>query len=311
MFYQFNDDLINIDLTEIDSNLLTLGYISSNHLSDCYKSLGFSPHTVEMCKGKSCFFSSDIEVFDDYSFFKVNIVNATSPERDENCIGVYIKKNMLLIVNVQENACSNRDSFMKLLSKISCENITIEKLVCSFFEVLISGDNKALEKAELEINKLEETVLKNNADKSFNLELLNMKKELLSIRGYYEQLIDISEALRENENELFDEMRLKQFRIFTDKAVRLKENVDLLRDSVVHLWDAYQAYLDMRLNQTMKVFALVTTIFFPITVITSWYGMNFTFMPELGWKFGYLYVIALSIVVVLCLYLWLKKKNWF
>ena len=162
----------------------------------------------------------------------------------------------------------------------------------------------------MEINDLEETVLKNRADRNFNMKLLNMKKELLTLRGYYEQLIDISEALRENENEIFDKDSLKTFHIFTDKTIRLKENVDLLRDSVVHLWDAYQAYLNMHLNQTMKVFTLMTTIFFPLTVIVGWYGMNFDFMPELHWHYGYIYVILLSIAVVLFLYFWFKRKKW-
>ncbi len=311
MLYRFDDDPVNVDFSELCDSSLYLGYINFSELSEHYRELGFANHTMEMCREHSSFFSCDIDVFDYYSFVKINIVSTDNPNLNKNSLGVFIKKNLLLIVNVKECNCINRDIFMKLTSKISCENITLEKLVCSFFEVLIYGDNKNLENAEHEINMLEEIVLKSKADKSFNLKLLNIKKELLSLRGYYEQLIDISEALRENENEIFEHSALNQFSIFTDKAVRLKENVDLLRDSVVHLWDAYQAYLDMRLNQTMKVFAFVTTIFFPITVITSWYGMNFKSMPELNWKYGYIYVIVLAVSIVAILYMWFKRKKWF
>lgn len=311
MLYRLEDDLEITNFDEINQNSLCLGYINYNELLANYKKLGFAKHTVEMCRQHSSFFSCDIESFDDYSFVKINVISAKSPSLSKNSIGVYIKKNLLLIVNVKEYECSNRDMFMNLMSKISCENITVEKLVCSFFEVLIAGDNKEFEEAQEQINTLEETVLKNNLDKNFNIKLLSLKKELLSLRGYYEQLIDISEALRENENEIFEQAGLKQFSIFTDKAVRLKENVDLLRDSVVHLWDAYQACMDMRLNKTMNVFALVTTVFFPITVVASWYGMNFEFMPELKWKYGYIYVVVLSVTVVSGFYLWLKRKKWF
>lgn len=310
MFYQFDDDVISVSPQELNDNILTIGYISVKELSDIYRQLNFSLQPVERCREQSSFFSSDIEVYDEYCFVKVNVINASNVNGKQNCFALFIKKNMLLVVNVLDSSCSNRDTFMRVLSKISCENITLEKLVCAFFEGLIAGDNKELENAELEINTLEETVLKNRADRNFNMKLLNMKKELLTLRGYYEQLIDISEALRENENEIFDREGLKSFHIFTDKTIRLKENVDLLRDSVVHLWDAYQAYLNMRLNQTMKVFTLMTTIFFPLTVVVGWYGMNFDFMPELHWRYGYIYVIILSAAVVLCLYLWFKKKKW-
>jgi magnesium transporter len=61
----------------------------------------------------------------------------------------------------------------------------------------------------------------------------------------------------------------------------------------------------------MKFFTLVTTIFFPLTVIVGWYGMNFNSMPELKWKYGYIYVITLSIFVVAILIALFKKKRWF
>lgn len=312
MFYQFDDDdVISVNLQELNDNMLTLGYLSVSELENIYKQLDFPLRAVEKCKEHSSFFASDIGAYDHFSVVKINIVRGKQVKQKKSCMALFIKKNLFLAVNVLDDGCVNRDIFLKVLSKISHENITLERLVCFFFEELTAGDGIELEKFEQEINRLEETVLKNRADRNFNMYLLNMKKELLIRRGYYEQLIDISEALRENENEIFDAARTDSFQIFTAKAIRLKENIDLLRDSVVHLWDAYQAYLDMKLNQTMKIFTLVTTIFFPMTVIVGWYGMNFDFMPELHWRYGYIYVIILSMAVVTCLYLWFKKKKWF
>lgn len=305
MLYRFDDELEVVDYDTINSSSLYLGYLSLKELADNYKALGFSQHTVEMCRSDSGFALTGIEICDGYTFAKINVVGCKSS------LGVFIKSNMLLVVNVEDSCSFNRDAFMRLTSRLNCESVTAEKLVCSFFEVLISEDNKTLEAVELEIDTLGESVISSNADKAFNLKLLKMKKELLTLRGYYVQLIDISEALRENDNEILDHKALRQLSIFTDKVVRLKENVELLRDSVMHLWDAYQAHLDVKLNQTMKVFTLVTTIFFPITVITSWYGMNFKNMPELEWRYGYLYVAVLSVLVVVVLYRWLKHKKWF
>lgn len=137
-----------------------------------------------------------------------------------------------------------------------------------------------------------------------------MKKELLTLRNYYEQLMDIGEALEDNENEIFDEDYLRYISNFTQKTNRLRDDVELLRGSVVHLQDAYQSYIDLKLNHTMQIFTAVTTIFFPLTVIVGWYGMNFKNMPELYWKYGYLFVIVLSIVVVTVITVIVKKKKW-
>ena len=124
------------------------------------------------------------------------------------------------------------------------------------------------------------------------------------------KLIDIGEALEDNENEIFDENYLRYIANFTKKTVRLRDDVELLRGSVVHLQDAYQSFIDLKTNHTMQIFTVVSTIFFPLTLIVGWYGMNFKYMPELQWKYGYVFVIALSVIVVAVLAIIGKKKKW-
>ena len=94
------------------------------------------------------------------------------------------------------------------------------------------------------------------------------------------------------------------------KAVRYKENTDIQRDSVTHLWDAYQTSIDRGQNEIMKLFTVVTSVFLPMTVIVGWYGMNFKYMPEISFRYGYVYVILLNIAVVLTLIYIFKKKKW-
>ncbi len=310
MFYQFDDEVLSVQPENLNDALITAGYVNIKELERVRKIFDFSVRDIEQCRESTGIFYSGISVYDDYSFVKLTVHDPENINTEPDCIAFFIKKSMILFVDIKDSDSSNRNLFMTALSRCSCQSITIEKLVCNFFETMILCDNRALEESEKEINALEEKVLKNQADKDFNLKLLNMKKELLELRGYYEQLIDIGDLLRENENELFSSEDLKCFKTFINKAGRLKENVDLLRSSVIHLWDAYQAYLDMRLNQTMKVFTLVTTVFFPLTVIVGWYGMNFESMPEFHWKYGYVFVIFLSVAVIGALCLWMKKKKW-
>ena len=60
----------------------------------------------------------------------------------------------------------------------------------------------------------------------------------------------------------------------------------------------------------MRILTVVTTIFLPLTLIAGWYGMNFTYMPELRWKYGYPLVIAISLAII-CLSIWICKKKKF
>ena len=140
--------------------------------------------------------------------------------------------------------------------------------------------------------------------------LLKIKRELLLMQNYYEHLIDIGEALEENENEIFSKKELRCISGFTQRARRLREDADSLQSAVMHLQDSYQSSLDLKLNNTMNFFTVITAVFFPLTVIVGWYGMNFDSMPELRWRYGYAFVIALSVGVVSLLLYAVKRHRW-
>ncbi len=309
MFYQFEDEMITVDAKEVSPYYVTAGYVTLNEFENICETFGFSRFAFDSCRDSSGF-RSTVEIYDDYSFAVLNIANAQDVHDSMDCIGVFIRKNLLVVVDIEDSDCSTRDSFLDALKRYSCINITLEKLIFAFLDSLIKKDNKAIEDRAFKITKLEELVLQDKATDKFNFLLLHMKKELLILRNYYERLIDIGEALEDNENEIFDESDLRYLSNFTEKAKRLREDVDSLRSAVDHLQDAYSAYLDLKLNHTMSIFTVVTTIFFPLTLIVGWYGMNFTNMPELTWKYGYLFVIIFSVGVVALLTFIMKKRKW-
>ncbi len=314
MFYQFEDDVTTVDVDDIDSHYITAGCVTINEFEDIYSKFGFSSFTFECCKEAKSNFYPFCEIYDDYTFATVKLDNLTDTDdnnnNSNNHIAIYVKKNILIIVNIEDDDCLVRDNFLTSLKKYGSINISLGKLIYSFFDNFIKKDNKLIENAEFEINKLEELVLEDKADENFNFLLLNMKKELLVFRNYYEQLIDISEVLLDNENEVLEENDLKYILNFKEKIKRLKDDIDTLKSSIIHLQEAYSSYLDLKLNKTMKIFTALTTIFFPLTLIVGWYGMNFTTMPEFAWKYGYLFVIILSVVVIAILTIIVKKRKW-
>lgn len=309
MFYEFNDDIVTIDAKDINSNNLTAGYVTSAELQNVYEGLGFGRSTVEACANANAYFRSGVEVYDNYTFTEIRIKNANNISGKDDCVAIYVKKNLLLVVDVEDYDCSTRDKFLSSLKRYPITNITLEKLIYSFLDALICGDTKYIEDTGFEITALEEEVFKDKVGEDFNLQLLQMKKELLTMHNYYDQLIDISEALEEDENEIFTD-DLRYISNLTTRIERLREDIDSLSSAIVHLQDAYQSFLDLKLNKTMKIFTVITTIFFPLTVIVGWYGMNFESMPEFKWKYGYLFVIGLSICVVAVLSLIGKKRKW-
>ncbi len=308
MFYQFDDDITTVEVNDINSHYITAGYVTIGEFEKIYSQFGFSSYTFDCCKENKSNFYSVCEIYDDYTFATLSLNNLV--EQQNSHIAIYIKKNILIIVDIESDCSVVRDNFLSVFNKYGSINISVGKLLYSFFDSFIKKDNKLIENEEFKINKLEQLVLEDKANENFSFLLLRMKKELLVFKNYYEQVNCISERLIDNENEILEDEELKYILNFKEKTKVIKEDIDSLKSSIIHLQEAYSAYLDLKLNQTMKIFTVVTTIFFPLTVIVGWYGMNFTTMPEFAWKYGYLFVIILSVAVVVILTIIVKKRKW-
>ena len=311
MYYQFGPNgMKQIDERDIDSEHITAGYITLSRLKDCYRRFGFSKTTVDQCGEERRYFRSSIAVYEDYCFFTLTDADASHPQEDEDCVALYIKKNFLLVVDVFDRDMSTEKNFKSALRRYPAANVTLERLVYAFLDSLIAGDNRVLEDLEFRIHKLEGGIFAGEVDDDFNRTLLEHKTDLLYLRNYYVQFMDIGQELINNENELFDEDSLFYFRIFREKAERLMQNVTMLADNVFQIREAYQSMLDVNLNNTMKVLTVISSIFMPLTLITGWFGMNFVNMPMLKWQYGIPAVLLLSAVVVAAMIILFKKKKW-
>ena len=114
----------------------------------------------------------------------------------------------------------------------------------------------------------------------------------------------------ENENGFFSEENLRYIHLFMNYMTRRQSTATSLRDYTIQVRDLHNTQLEVRQNKTMTLLTVITTIFMPLTLIAGWYGMNFRYMPELQWRYGYLAVFVLSLaVIVFCLNLF-KKKKW-
>lgn len=157
MFYQFQDEVTTVDVDEIDSHYVTAGYVTVDQFEKIYDKFGFAASTVEAVKSDNMFFHArfGVEVYDDYCFTKMSVINALDVNGERDVVAVYIKKNLLIVVDVKDKDCSTRDKFLASLDKYSPINITLEKLIYAFLDNLTNKDNKAIEDKGFEITKLE------------------------------------------------------------------------------------------------------------------------------------------------------------
>ena len=310
MFYSIHEkEIREIELEQLDSHDICVAYLTVAELQKCYRQLGLSEVAVQDCMTDHTHFRTSIDVYDEFSFGMINIVDILNLSSKRNRIGFFIKKNLFIVVKIIDRDDSIRQIFMDAVKRFR-QNATMEKVVYGVLERLLSSGNRGLVMTERQIIAMEREVVNGKMDEDLNKEIFDLRNRLSALKNYYDQLIDIGEALQENENDLFEETDLRYFKIFTDKAERLSNNTQLLCDNLIHLREALDATLNYSLNNTMKLFTIITIVFEPLTLITGWYGMNFANMPELGWKLGYIYVIVLTLCVVGGILYYFKKKKY-
>ena len=220
---------------------------------------------------------------------------------------------ILFFVNQKHIVILDDDEFsMRIIGRIrrqrTHQGATRELFLYNFLAECIAMDMPMLHRYERRLMQMEETILDGKID-GVDQKILPLRRELLTLRVYYDEMMDLGKALEENENHFFAKKQLKYFGTVSDRADRLMSRTVHLLDYAQQVRDAYQAEVDARQNENMKFLTVLSTIFFPLTLITGWYGMNFEDMPEL--QGGYPGVILFSLLVVAGIILVCKRRNIF
>ena len=186
---------------------------------------------------------------------------------------------------------------------------SLERFLYDFLEQIVDNDLALMEQYEEELNRIEDAIV-SEREKGNLVRVNEIRSDMRVLLVHYEQIIDMTQELEENENGFFSEENLRYIHLFMNLMARRRDFAVSLRDYTMQVRDLHNAQLEVSQNRIMTLLTVITTIFMPLTLIVGWYGMNFRYMPELEWRLGYPIVIAVSIaVVVFCLILF-KKKKW-
>ncbi|MBQ7501626.1 magnesium transporter CorA [bacterium] len=230
----------------------------------------------------------------------------TQPDRDDKFAFVLDEKGVVFI--------DNSSTALRLVQAIQIGKRwglpSLERFLYDFLDQLISGDIRRLENSERELRRMEAEIIK-SGQMIESERIIELRNNIQTLREHYEQLEDIAQVFDDNENEFFKEENLRYFRMFLNRLSRLLEKSAGLQVYTASVRDLYNTQLDIRQNRIMSVLTVITTVFFPLTLITGWYGMNFANMPELTYEYGYPIVIAVSLGIILLSIIFFKNKKWF
>jgi len=183
-------------------------------------------------------------------------------------------------------------------------------LVHALIDSIVDNYFIVLENMEEKIDVLENDIVKKTTPVMLQA-IHDLRRELIILRKSLWPLREAINSLERSESQLINESTGFYFKDISDHVITVIESVENFRDMLASMLDIYLSSVNIKLNEVMKVLAIIATIFMPLTFIAGVYGMNFKHMPELEWHWGYFVVLGVMLTVALYMIHYFRKKKWF
>ena len=182
-------------------------------------------------------------------------------------------------------------------------------LLYSILDQIVDAHFPFLDEIEEKLDSIHELIF-SNPSQSLLDELLHLKRDLNVLRRQSLPQRELFNAISRGDTKFVRQEHLIYYRDLYDHMFRIGESIDVERDLAAGTMDAYLSVIANRTNEIMKVLTVFSSILLPMNFIAGIYGMNFTFMPELQWKWGYPFAFFLMSVVAVVMLYWFWKNGW-
>ena len=138
-----------------------------------------------------------------------------------------------------------------------------------------------------------------------------LRKEMIVLKRNISPVRELINGILRSESNLVEEMTEKYFKDVYDHIVQANELAENYRDMMINLQDLYLSNVNLKMNEVMKVMAVVTCLLAPATVIGGIFGMNFEKIPWLHNKYGFFIAVGLMLIIPIWMISMFKRKGWF
>ncbi len=252
-----------------------------------------------------------IEDFEDYIFVVLKMLYYDEKENEikDEQISLILASN--IVISFQE---SEGDVFNPIRERIRNGKGRIRKmgadyLAYALIDAIVDNYFIILEKLGEKIQDLEEELVTNPTSETLHA-IHKLKRENIFLRKSVWPLREVVSKLERGESSLIKETTVIYLRDVYDHIIRVIDTIETFRDLLSGMLDIYLSSISNRMNEVMKVLTVIATIFIPLTLIASVYGMNFTYMPELESPWGYPIVLVGMLFIVTLMLIYFKRKKW-
>jgi magnesium transporter len=217
------------------------------------------------------------------------------------------------VISFQEDA--SRDVFDPLRNKLNITRSQIRQRTADYLlyvmiDMIVDNYFLVMEKLGEQIELVEEEVVRSSNTRSL-AKINQLRKELIVLKRNIAPVRDLMSSLIRSESELLNDRTTKYFKDVYDHIVQAYDLSENYRDMMTSMQDLYVNNVNLRLNEVMKVMAIVTCILAPATVIGGIFGMNFEVIPYAHHQWGFYFAVGLMLLIPVWMIWVFRKRGWF
>lgn len=252
-----------------------------------------------------------VEDYGEYLFFALKMIYFDEKINDVYCEQISLVLGDNFVLSFQEKVGDVFDPIRQRIreAKGRIRKMGSDYLAYLLLDAIVDHYFVVLERIGEKIDNLESELLKElNAEMS--LQIYKLKTEIIFLRKQIWPLREVLASFQRTESKLINKTTGIYLQDVYDHTIQVNDTLEAFRDAVSGLHDIYLSSVSNRMNEIMKVLTIFAAIFIPLTFMAGVYGMNFEFMPELKWKYGYFVLLVLMASVGFGLLAYFKKKKW-
>ena len=252
------------------------------------------------------------EDFGDYLFIVMKMIYCLKDKDDADAEQVSLLVGHNYVISFQEKP---GDVFEVIRSRIRSGKGRIRKMGADYLaycllDAVVDNYFLVLENFDQRIADIEDRI-SGTEGQEVAREIHGVKRNLIFLKKQVWPLRDVISLMLRTESKLIKKTTGVYLRDIYDHTVQVVDTVESFREMISGVHDVYLSMMSNRMNEVMKILTMFAAIFIPLTFIAGIYGMNFKFMPELEWHWGYFTVLGVMAMLLVGMILYFKKKHWF
>lgn len=270
---------------------------------------GFHPLAIEDCINARQ--RPKVEAYDDYLFIVLRDPDLETIRRDEPAreLDFFLGRNFLVTIHQQPLECIAMAAARLEKGPERLLGRGPDALAHLIIDLLVDKQMVVFDELDDEITELEDRAI-TEPDEQVLQEIAELRKVLLHFQRLLGPQREAIRILLTEGQPFIGRERQAYFRDIYDHMLWINDLIVVYRELVSGARDMYLSALSNRLNAIMKTLTIIATIFIPLTFITGVYGMNFQYMPELSWRWGYYGVLGVMAAVAMGMIAYFKRKRW-